>query len=471
MAALAAPSTPIRPRPVAARWLRPAADGLRHPRARDLAAVGGRRGLPLVGVMPQVVRDPMRFFERMAARHGPVYRFRAFGTWHVHLVGPEANQLLLFDEANLFSAEQGWGPLMAPLFPGALLIRDGEAHRRHRRLLGGAFRAGELEGYRAIFARDVAARCQGWTGREIDVFAEARRLTLDIAASTFLGLSLRAETDQALGWFAQLANGLTAISGDPRLSPTRARALRAKARLEALVAALVERRRGGEGADFLSRLANLRDDTGEPVPTPDLRDAILFLLAAAHETTSSALTSIVHYLAAHPDWAERLRAEALAAGLDSPAEAGTAALPLQDMFCKEALRLNPPSPIVWRRALRDFTFAGRRIPAGTMTGANLMLSHRIESVWPDPSRFDPLRFAPAAERARHRFAFAPFGAGIHKCLGLHFSQQQAKTLLTHLLLHADLRPADPRPPRWYHWPSCRPRGALRVSVRRRCPES
>jgi cytochrome P450 len=139
------------------------------------------------------------------------------------------------------------------------------------------------------------------------------------------------------------------------------------------------------------------------------------------------------------------------------------------MFCKEALRLNPPSPIVWRRAARDFRFAGRRIPAGTMTGANLMLSHRIESLWPDPLAFDPMRFTPEAEKARHRFAYAPFGAGIHKCLGMHFSQQQARTLLTHVLLNAELRLERERPPRWYHWPSCRPRGRIGVWVDPRCP--
>ena len=468
----AALRSPAALRPVPERWARPAAS-LQHPGAADLAGLGGRRGLPLVGVMPQAVRDPMRFFAGMAERHGPAYRFYAFGKWHVHLVGPEANALLLFDADNVFSAEQGWGPLMAPLFPGALLIRDGEAHRRHRRLLGMAFRQVELDAYQAIFTRDVAARCRGWMGRDIDLFAEARALTLDIAASTFLGLSIRGESAEALGWFADLANGLLAISPEPRLSPARARALRAKGKLEALLDALVERRRScGGGEDFLSRLARLRDEEGRLLPAAEVRDSVLFLLAAAHETTASSLTSILYYLAAHPDWAERMRHELTHSRIADSADSATAALPLQEMFCKEALRLNPPSPIVWRRALRDFDFDGRRIPAGTMTGANLMVAHRLAEHWPDPLRFDPLRFTPEAEKERHRFAYAPFGAGIHKCLGMHFSQRQAKTLLTHVLLTGELSTvAGAGAPLWYHWPSCRPRGTLRVTVRPRCPGS
>ena len=456
-------------RPEKARWTRPVTDILRHPTADELAGIGGRRGLPLVGVMPEVLIDPMGFFARMAARHGPVYRFRALGKWHLHLVGPEANELLLFDAETRFSAEEGWGPLMAPLFPGALLTRDGEAHRSYRRLLGAAFRQTELQGYRRIFVRDVEARCRAWKGRDIDLFPEAKALTFDIAASTFLGLSLRAQSDQALKWFGQVAGGLLSVSYDPRWSRARARALRAKRELERLLAGLVERRRAEPSEDFLSRLARLRDEKGEPMPVREICDALIFLLVAAHDTMSSALTSSLYYLAAHPEWAERLRAELAEAGIVCAADAAEARLPLQEMFYKEALRLNPPAPIVWRRAARAFAFAGRRIPAGTMTGANLMLSHRIASVWPDPLRFDPLRFAPEAEKARHRFAYAPFGAGVHKCLGMHFSQQQAKVLLSHLLLEADLRLASDRPPLWYHWPSCRPRGALRVSVAPRCP--
>jgi cytochrome P450 len=147
------------------------------------------------------------------------------------------------------------------------------------------------------------------------------------------------------------------------------------------------------------------------------------------------------------------------AGIVDPVDAGTANLPLLDMFFKEVMRLNPPAPIVWRRAVRPFSIYGYDIPAGTITGINPLLVHRDAKVWDDPLAFDPLRFTPEAEARRHKHAFVPFGSGVHKCLGLHFAQQQARIFLARLLTSADIE-VHSRDVRWYHWPNCRPRGQM-----------
>lgn len=459
---------PIAPAP---RWVAPQTGGLRHPATRELRHIGGRRGLPLVGTMPMILADPMRFFERMAARHGPVYRFHALGKWHLHAIGPEAHELILFDADNAFSAHEGWGPLVEPLLPGALLIKDGPEHRARRRLLGEAFKQGELEGYQEIFARDIAERCTGWLGREINVFRETKRLSFAIAASTFLGMNLKGEAEQALKWFGDIAGGLLSMSYNPWFSLARRRGLAGKARLERLLEPLIAERRRSPGTDFLSRMSSLRDEDGRLLSVQLIADTFIFLLVAAHDTMSSALTSCIYYLATEREWADRLRSELEGSEIDSAVDAASARLPLMEMFYKEAIRLNPPAPIVWRRATRDVSLYGRSIPAGTMTGINLMLSHRMADIWPDPARFDPFRFTPELDHERNRFAYVPFGAGIHKCLGMHFSQQQAKTLMAHLLLNAELSAKRREPPRWYHWPSCRPRGALLVAAGPRYPRS
>ena len=462
-----------RPVPIAAagRWEAPRTSDLRHPATRDLRHIGGCRGLPLVGAMPMILADPMRFFGDLAARHGPVYRFHALGKWHLHAIGPEAHELILFDARNAFSAHEGWGPLVEPLLPGALLTKDGPEHRARRRLLGEAFKQGELEGYQAIFARDIEERCANWIGREFDVFRETKSLSFAIAASTFLGMNLKGEAAQALKWFGDIAGGLLSMSYNPWFSLARRRGLAGKARLERLLEPLIAERRGSPGTDFLSRMSSLRDENGRLLPVQLIADTFIFLLVAAHDTMSSALTSCIYFLATEQEWARRLRSELEEAGIDSAADAASARLPLMEMFYKEAIRLNPPAPIVWRRATHDVSLYGQHIPAGTMTGINLMLSHRMADIWPDPSRFDPLRFTPEMERERNRFAFVPFGAGIHKCLGMHFSQHQAKTLMTHLLVNANLSAAQPVSPLWYHWPSCRPRGRLLVAAGPRCPKS
>lgn len=447
------------------RWSRDAGEDLRHPSARDLQGIGGSRGLPIVGAMPLILSDPAGFFARLQRRHGPLYRFHALGQWHVHAVGPEAHERILFDQEGCFSAKLGWGPLVEPLLPGAVLIQDGAEHRRRRRVLGEAFKAAELQGYQTIFDQDVRRHLDCWDG-PTDIFREAKRLSFDIAASTFMGLPLGTDSQRALKWFGQVAGGLLATSYNPWLSVARLRGLAAKAHLEKMLGKLVRDRRRAPGTDFLSRLSAQLDEDGDALPEQEVLDALIFLLIAAHDTMSSALTSCLWFLASQPEWASRLRDELRHTGIDSGAEAGLARLPLMTMFFKEAVRLNPPAPVVWRRTLREVSLYGRRIPAGTMVGANLSISHRLPDVWPDPTRFDPSRFTPDAEAGRDRFAYAPFGAGIHKCLGMHFAQQHAKTVMAHALLNLGFeRPL--REARWYGWPSCRPSGRLVLQVARR----
>ena len=182
---------------------------------------------------------------------------------------------------------------------------------------------------------------------------------------------------------------------------------------------------------------------------------------AAHDTLTSSLTSFVGELAAHPEWqagcatrstrsASRRRADTL----DK-----LEAMPLTEMAFKEAMRLKPPVPSMPRRAMRDFTFKGYAIPAGTLVGVNPLFTHHMPEIWPEPERFDPMRFTDEAQRNRHRFAWVPFGGGAHMCLGLHFAYMQAKCFARHFLqnLSVSLEPgytaavadvADPEAARW-----------------------
>jgi cytochrome P450 len=429
------------------------------PGRRELSHIPGKRGLPFFGILPEAVMDPLAFAERLYAKHGPVYRFYALGSWNVQIVGPEANELVLFDKTSTFSAHGGWGPVIEPFFPGALLIQDGERHRANRRLLGEAFKQQKLAGYQRIFDRDIDQAIQSWSGRTFDVYDEVKRLTLRIAASTFLGIDMDAAADKALRSFSDMMGALLAINQNKWLSPVAYRGFKGKAHLERYILDLVAQKRTAPGDDMLSRVCQVGEEEGDPLTDEEIYDSIIFLLAAAHDTLASAFTSAIYFLAKHRDWAERLRQEVEEAGIVDPVDAGTANLPLLDMFFKEVMRLNPPAPIVWRRAVRPFSIYGYDIPAGTITGINPLLVHRDAKVWDDPLAFDPLRFTPEAEARRHKHAFVPFGSGVHKCLGLHFAQQQARIFLARLLTSADIE-VHSRDVRWYHWPNCRPRGQM-----------
>ncbi|WP_380873962.1 cytochrome P450 [Sphingomonas sp. DBB INV C78] len=435
----------------------------------ELSHIPGRAGLPLVGIMPEAMLNPLRWTEQMYERFGPVHRFYACGSWNVQLIGPEANELVLFDRQNLFSAEGGWHRLIGGLFPGALLLKDGADHRASRRILGEAFKPARVEAYQRIFANDIERAVESWQGKSIDIYAEARRLTLSIAVSTFLGLPDDIRAPSIVRALADMVDGVLATFQSPWLSPTYARAVRGKRRLEALIAELIRDRRRAPGEDIFSRICLLRDDEGALLSEHEIQGVTIFLLSAAQDTLSSALTSTADYLARYPIWAERLRSEAEDARIDDIASVSEVALPFHDMVFKEALRLNAPAPVVWRRARQPFSIYGFDIPANAMVAVNPLLTHRLESIWPEPDRFNPMRFTAAAEARRHRFAYVPFGGGVHKCLGMHFAQQQARIFMVALLRRSTLAPANAMPVAWTHWPNAKPRAPLAISVTERIP--
>ena len=134
------------------------------------------------------------------------------------------------------------------------------------------------------------------------------------------------------------------------------------------------------------------------------------------------------------------------------------------MAYKESMRLVPPVPSVPRCAVRDTEFGGYRIPAGARVAVNALYTHHMPELWPEPDKFDPLRFTDEASRGRHKFAFVPFGGGAHMCLGMHFAYMQAKCFAVHLLSTTEVSVAPGYRPEWRLWPIPQPRDGLRVRL-------
>lgn len=196
-----------------------------------------------------------------------------------------------------------------------------------------------------------------------------------------------------------------------------ARGVKGRKRIVAYFREQIPLRRGNHGGDDLfSQLCRATHEDGALLSEQDIIDHMSFLMMAAHDTLTSSLTSFIGELAANPDWQDRLRAEVLALGLAPGAPSSFddfEKMRLTEMAFKEALRIKPPVPSMPRRAMRDFSFKGFAIPAGTAVGINPLYTHHMKEIWPEPDRFDPLRFTEEAQRNRHRFAFVPFGGGAH----------------------------------------------------------
>ena len=441
------------------------------PKRNSMTHIPGDEGWPLIGKTLEVLADPKGHVEKNAAKWGLVYRSHLFGETSLVLLGPDANELVLFDQARQFSSTLGWGRILGLLFPRGLMLLDFDEHRLHRRALSVAFKSGPMKSYLVDLDRGIAARVKQWKAQpgEMLLYPAMKQLTLDLAATSFLGADIGPEVDEITRAFVDMVAASVAVIRRPFPGTQMARGVAGRKRIVAYFSEQIPIRRAkGGGEDLFSQLCQATHEDGALLSRQDIIDHMSFLMMAAHDTLTSSLTSFVGELAANPQWQARLREEVRGLGIDANDPSSIDNLdkmPLSEMAFKEALRLKPPVPSMPRRAVRDFTFKGFAVPAGTMVGINTLFTHHMKEIWPEPEKFDPMRFTDEAVRNRHRFAWVPFGGGAHMCLGLHFAYMQAKTFARHFLQNVEVSLEPGYKPDWQMWPIPKPRDGLRVMIK------
>ncbi len=442
------------------------------PRRNSLTHIPGDEGWPLIGKTLEVLADPKGQVERQSKKYGLVYRSHLFGETSLVLLGPEANELVLFDQAKQFSSTLGWGRILGLLFPRGLMLLDFEEHRLHRRALSVAFKSGPMKSYLADLDTGIAARVAQWKAQPGPMlfYPAMKQLTLDLAATSFLGAGIGPEVDEITRAVVDMVAASVAVIRKPLPGTPMARGVKGRKRIVAYFSEQIPLRRAkGGGDDLFSQLCHATHEDGALLSTQDIVDHMSFLMMAAHDTLTSSLTAFVWLLAANPRWQDRLRDEVAGLGLraDEPLPFERLdELRLTGMAFEEALRIIPPVPAVPRRALRDFEFGGHHIPAGTSIGINPLFTHHMPSLWPDPDRFDPDRFGEAARAGRRRGAYVPFGGGAHMCLGLNFAVMQAKCFARHLLQNLSVGMAPGYVAAWQMWPIPQPKDGMRLQLAR-----
>ena len=352
------------------------------------------------------------------------------------------------------------------------MLLDFEEHRLHRRALSVAFKSGPMKSYLAELDTGIAARVAQWKAQPGPMlfYPAMKQLTLDLAATSFLGAGIGPEVDEITRAFVDMVAASVAVIRKP-LPGTRWRAASRAASASSPISPSRFRSAAPKAAATIcSRSsASATHEDGALLSTQDIVDHMSFLMMAAHDTLTSSLTSFVGELAAHPEWQQQTARRGHRASASPPTQPTSfdnlEAMPLSEMAFKEALRLKPPVPSMPRRAVRDFTFKGFAIPAGTMVGVNPLFTHHMPEIWPEPEKFDPMRFTDEAQRNRHRFAWVPFGGGAHMCLGLHFAYMQAKCFARHFLQNLEVSLEPGYKPDWQMWPIPKPRDGLRVVLK------
>jgi cytochrome P450 len=346
---------------------------------------------------------------------------------------------------HAFASGPGWSYLVGPFFDRGLMLLDGEEHHRHRRIMQQAFTADRVARYTDAMHDPVERSLDTWQPREgFEAYPALKELTLDLATRLFMGGTDASPSQMAAvnRAFIECVQAATAVVRLPLPGTRWRRAIKGRALLDRFLREHLPRARAHETEDLFSALCHARSDEGEAFADDDVVDHMVFLLMAAHDTSTITLTAMMQHLGQHPEWQDRCRAEVLALD-ERPTHADHVSLPSLDLVMRESMRLVTPVPVVARQAVKDTAVLGHRILAGSLVMTAPIFTHHSAEVWPAPERFDPERFAEGRREDKvHRYAWHPFGGGVHKCLGLHFAGAEVITVMSHLLRRFEWR-VDP----------------------------
>ncbi len=396
--------------------------------------IPGRYGMPFLGDTFRYVMDPFSVLHERYQRYGAVSKISLTFQKMLLGLGPDYVQQLMLDSDRVFSARMGYDAPLGDFFRGGLLVRDFAEHKFHRRIMQTAFKIDAMRTYIDQMQPVIEKRMDDWAEQdEFHFYPNIKTLLLDIGAKVFLGMDLAGPETASLNRnFLEMNEGILAIIRKDWPGLLYRRGMNGRRALEEFFIGLVPQRRGATGTDMATFFANETTEEGEYFSDEVVGEHLIFLLLAAHDTTTSALTMAAHYLANDVPWQDRLREEVQGLGSGGMRYDDLANVPdLQNSF-HEVLRLNPPVPSLMRRTVKPTEVGGYEIPAHTMVQASPIYTHRMEEWWTNPHSYDPDRFA-REEHKQHSFLWAPFGGGAHKCIGLHFADMLYKCALAGIL--------------------------------------
>jgi cytochrome P450 len=417
-------------------------------------------------------KDLVGYLMRLEKIHGQVWRTpMGLGGAMISMLGPDALEFVLKNRDGAFSSARGWQPFIGKVFPGAIMAMDGDDHRYQRRIMQVAFRKSALRTYLEQMGPAIDFGINAWlpTDRPAkrQMYPLLKQLTLDLAASVFMGVELGRNAKELNRAFVATVAASLSLIRLPIPGFAMWRGVRGREVLVKRFRELLPEKRATHSADFFSEFCHAQSEQGERFTDQEIIDHMIFLMMAAHDTTSSTLTTMMYLLARHPEWQERLRAEVHAVGKQQLEHDDLDRLEELSWVMREALRLTPPLSSMPRMCVKDVDFQGFKITAGTMVGVYPIHVHHMPSLWSEPSRFDPERFSPdRQEDKRHAFAWVPFGGGVHVCIGQHFATLQVKAIMHQLLLRYrwSIAPGYTMP---YHLvPIAKPSDGLPVTLER-----
>jgi len=381
-------------------------------------------GLPVIGDILNFLQDSP-FAKKRQQKNGSIFKSSFFGQPIVFMSGQEANLFILSNDNQYFvvTSPASTRALLGPL---SLSVQTGANHINRRKLLYQAFGPRALVGYIGAMENITQRYLEKWEKMEtMTWYPELRNYTFDVAGKLLVGINNGSET--ALGHnFKNWCQGFFSISLDLPWTHF-GKAKKSRKLLLAEMEKIIRDRQQGtpSGNDALSWLISARDEEGNSLSLDELKDQVLMLLFAGHETLTSAIASFCLLLAQHPDVMAKVRAEQQ----QFPATEPLTLEQLKQMtyleqVLREVLRLIPPVRAIFRTAINACEFGGYEIPKGWSVACGITQTHQDSQLYPEPERFDPDRFS--LERSPKPFSYVSFGGGLRECLGKEFARLEMK---------------------------------------------
>lgn len=415
------------------------------------------RGLPILGNLVALSRSGLLpFVSQMWREHGDIFSFQAAGRRTVVVAHPNVMEQVLSTQRENYVKGNAYDGIRLIVGQG-LLTLEGDAWKQRRLLEQPSFHRASIQKLVGAMSAITARTLDRWRerfplGGTFEAHEEMMRLTLEVVGETLFGQELGASTTDASGRAFGVALELISTRGNspfqlPLMVPTpsNVRLRRALELLNRTTYNIIDRARAARDGEatptLLSMLLDVRDaDTGQPLSNQDLRNEVITLFFAGHETTALTMTWGIDLLSRHPAVVERMRAEVDSVlGGRVPTAEDLQKLTYVRQVIDEILRLRPPAWIIARNAVADDILGGFRVRAGDLVIPAIYFTHRHPDFWEDPERFDPDRFSPERSKGRNHWSYLPFSLGPRMCIGNIFSLVESQIILAMFLQHLDLR--------------------------------
>lgn len=434
----------------------------------------GPDGLPFVGTQLTFLRDPYGFMTRMAREYGDVVAWENPDGMIYQLNHPDQIEHVLVQRNENYIKGENFQHILGPMTGNGILNSEGAVWRRNRHLIQPAFHPERIRNYAAMMTDFTEEMLEKWNdGETRSIHDDMMGVTLQIVARALFGVDIDDQINTvgaSLETFMESTERLSNFVLPPSVpTPSRRRIANARESLDEVVYQLIrERRTNPTEHDVISRLLEVTDENGNSMSTEQIRDEVVTLLLAGHETTALSLTLTAYLLAQYPDVEETLVAELdEVLGGEPPTMDDLSELTYTEQVVKESMRLYPPVPGIVREPVKPDIVGGYRIPAGATVRMHQWVVHRDPRWYDDPLAFRPERWTDDLEASLPKLAYFPFAAGPRRCIGERFAMLEARLLLATIYqqYHLELEPGTDLD--LMATITARPKNEIPMTVRRR----